>query len=94
MHTARAEIGSMKPRTTCAFVKTHQMFALFKAPQKRRHGPNINGKGGQIQKMVQNPTDFAIKNADILRPPWHFDAERLFNRQRPGMFLIHWRYII
>ena len=44
--------------------------------------------------MIQNPANFTIENTDILRPPWHLDAKRLLNRQRPGMFLIHWRHII
>ena len=94
MDAARAEIGSVQARAASPLIEAHQLLALFKTPQERGHRAHVDGKGGQVQKVVQNAADLAIENTDILRAARNLDADGALDGQRPGMLLVHRRDIV
>ena len=94
VHTTGAEIGGVQTRAAGAFIEHHQLFALFKAPKRRGQRANVHGLRGDVQKVVQNAADFRIEDADQACPARHRRVGQLFNRQAPGMFLVHRRHII
>ena len=89
MHPAGAEIGGVQARTTGAFIKHHQFFAFLKPPQRRGQRADIHRLRGDIQQVVQNTTNLGIKHPDQAGAARHHGACQTFNRQTPGMFLVH-----
>ena len=81
VHAARAHIIGVHARARSALVEHHQLFALFKAPERRRQRADVHGLRGDVQQMVQNAPDFGIKHADDRGAPRHVDAGELFDRQ-------------
>ncbi len=94
MNTTGAEIGRMQARTTGPLVKDHQLFALFKAPQRRGQRANVHRLRGYVEQVVQNPAYFGIEHPDQRRTTRYFHAGQLFDGQTPGMFLVHRRHIV
>ena len=84
----------MEPRPGCPLIELHQNFAFLEPPEKRRHRPDIERKGGNIQKMVQDPRDFGKQYPDILTACRHFDPQQFFGRQGEGVLLTHRRDVI
>ena len=94
MHAAGPEIGGMQPRAACSLIEHHQLFALFKAPERRRQRAHVHRLRRHVQQMVQHPADFAEQHADQAGPARHDHAGQLFDGQTPGMFLVHRGHII
>ena len=94
MYTTRSEIRGVQARAAGAFVEHHELFALFKAPERRRQRPNIHRLRGDVQKVVQNAANLGIEHANQRPTARHFHTCQLFNCQTPGMFLVHRRHVI
>ncbi len=94
VHAADAEKGRMHARAGGALVEHHQLFALFKAPQRRRQRADVHRLRGDIEQMRQDAADLAVQDPDQLPAARHLDAEQLFRRQTEGVFLIHRRDIV
>ena len=94
MHAADPEIGRMHARAGGALVKHHQLFALFKAPQRRGQRADVHRLRGDVEQMRQDAADLAIQHPDQLPAARHRDAEQLFRRQTERMLLIHRRDIV
>mmetsp|Transcript_18312 Transcript_18312/g.29274 ORF Transcript_18312/g.29274 Transcript_18312/m.29274 type:complete len:384 (-) Transcript_18312:3287-4438(-) len=94
MHATGPEIGCVQARTAGPFIENHQLFTLFKAPQRRGQCAHIKGLRGHVQNVVQNPANLAKEHPDQGRTAGHFDARQLFDGQTPSMFLVHRRHVI
>ena len=94
MHAADAEIGRMHPRAGGALVKHHQLFALFKTPQRRGQRADVHRLRGDVEQMRQDAADLAIEHPDQLPAARHLDAEQLFRRETERVLLIHRRDIV
>ena len=94
MHAAKAEISSMHARARGALVEHHQLFALFKAPQRRGQRADVHRLRGDVEQVRKNAADLAIEHADQLAAARHRDAEQLFRSQAERMLLVHRRDII
>ena len=94
MHAADAEIGRMHARAGGALVKHHQLFALFKAPQRRGQRADVHRLRGDVEQMRQDAADLAIEHADQLPAARHRDAEQLFRREAERVLLVHRRDVI
>ena len=94
MHTTWTEISRVQTRTAGAFIKTHQLFALFKSPKRRCQRTHVHRLCGDVQQVVQNTSDFRIKNTDQGRATGHFDTRQFFNRKAPRVLLVHGGHII
>ena len=94
MHAARPEIGGMHAAARGALVKHHQLLAFLEAPERRRERADIQGLGGDVEEVRQEPADLGIKHADELGPLGHGDADQLLDRERISMFLIHRRDVV
>ena len=94
MHAAEAEIGRMHARAGGALVKHHQLFALFKTPQRRGQRADVHRLRGDVEQMRQDAADLAIEHADQLAAARHGDAEQLFGREAERMLLVHRRDVI
>ena len=89
MHAAYAEIGGMQAAAGGALVEAHELFTLFKAPERRRERADIHGLRGHVEEMRQQPSDLAVEHADELRTLGHREPEQLLRRQAEGMLLVH-----
>src|SRR6266403_615517 len=94
MHAANPEIVGMHAGARGALVKYHELFALFKTPQRRRQGANVHRLGGNVEQIREQPSDLAIQHADQLASSGNRDAKQLFGRQAERMFLVHRRNIV
>jgi hypothetical protein len=94
MDAADTEIGRMHARAGGALVKYHQLFAFFKAPQRRGQRADVHRLRGDIEKMRQDAADLAIQHPDQLPAARHGYAEQLFRRQAERVFLVHRRDIV
>src|SRR5437879_13575553 len=94
MHAANPEIVGMHAGARGALVKYHELFALFKTPQRRRQGANVHRLGGNVEQMREQPSDLAIQHADELAPSGNSEAEQLFGGETERMLLVHRRDIV
>ncbi len=94
MHAADAEIGRVHSRARGALVKHHQLFALFKAPQRRGQRADVHRLRGDVEQVRQDAADLAVENADQLAAARHGNAEQLFRRETERVLLIHRRDVI
>jgi hypothetical protein len=94
MHATQPEIGRMHARTGGALIKYHQLFALFKAPQRRGQRADVHCLRGDVEQMRQDAADLAIEHADQLAAARHRDAEQFFRSQAEGVLLVHRRDVI
>jgi hypothetical protein len=94
MHAAEAEIGRVHARAGGALVEHHQLFALFKTPQRRGQRADVHRLRGDVEQMRQDAADLAIEHADQLAAARHRDAEQLFRREAERMLLVHRRDVI
>ena len=67
MYAPNAEIGRMHAAAGCTLIKSHELFALFEAPERRSERADVHGLRGHIEEMRQQSSDFAIEHADELR---------------------------
>ena len=72
----------------------HQLLALLEAPQRRGQGADVEGLGGDVQQMRQQPPDLAIEHADELAAARHCEAEQPLDGEREAMLLVHRRDIV
>jgi hypothetical protein len=84
----------MHARAGGALIKHHQLFAFFKAPQRRGQRADVHRLRRDIEQMRQDAADLAIQDPDQLPAARHRDAEQLFRRQAERVFLIHRRDVI
>ena len=89
MHAAGAKIGCVQARATGALVKHHQLFTLFKAPKRRGQCAHIHRLRCHVEQVVQNAPDLGIEHPDQGRASGHLHPCQLFDRQAPGVFLVH-----
>ena len=94
MHAAGAEIGRVHAAAGGALVEDHQLLALLEAPQRRRQRAHVEGVGGDVEEMVEEPADLAIEHADELAAARHGDAQELLDGEREGVLLVHRRDIV
>ena len=94
MHAADPEIGRMHAAAGGALVKHHQLFALFKTPQRRGQRADVHRLRGDVEQMRQDAADLAVQNPDQLPAARHGDAEQLFRRQTKRVLLVHRRDIV
>ena len=94
VNAARTEIGRVHARATGPLVKHHQLFALFKTPERRRQRADVHGLRRDVQKMRQDAADFRIEHADQLATDRHLGRRQLLDGQRIGMLLVHRRDIV
>ena len=94
MHAAGAEIGGMKPRPAGALVKDHELFALLEAPERRGQRAHIHRLCGDVEEVVEHAPDLAEEHPDERGTARDGGAGQLFDRQTPGMFLVHRRDIV
>src|ERR1700736_6580407 len=84
----------MHARTRGAFIKYHQLLALFKTPQRRGERADVHRLRGDVEKMRQDTADLAIQNPDQLAAARHFNTEQLFRGETERVLLIHRRDIV
>jgi hypothetical protein len=89
MYTANPKIIHMHSRPGGALIETHQFLALLKSPQRRRKSSDVHSLRGNVKEVRQQPTNFTIKNADLLTTFGDLNTQGLFGRQYEGMLLIH-----
>ena len=77
-----------------ALVKHHQLFALFKAPQRRGQRADVHRLRGDVEQMRQDAADLAVQHPDQLAAARHGYAEQLFRREAERVLLIHRRDIV
>jgi hypothetical protein len=53
MDAAGAEIGCVHAAARCALIEHHQLFALFKAPQRRRQRADVQRLRGDVEQVRQ-----------------------------------------
>ena len=94
MHTTGSEVRRVQTRAAGPFVKHHELFALFKAPQRWGQRPHIHRLRRDVQKVVQDATDLGIKHPDQRRAAWYLNTGQLFARLTPRMLLVHRRNVI
>ena len=82
MHATGANVGGMHAEARGALVKHHELFALFKPPERRRQGAHVHGLRSDIQEMGQQAADFRVKNPDELGPPRHCQIPSNFSMAR------------
>ncbi len=84
----------METRARHTLVEFHQLFALFKQPQHRRHRAHVHGVRSGVEDVIENARDFRKHRADILRPHRHFDAGQFLDGQHIAVLHAHRRDII
>ena len=89
MDTTRTEVSRVQTRTTGPLIKDHQLFALFKTPNRRRQRAHVKRLCCDVKQVVQNAADLAIQYANKARTAWHFHTCQLFNSQTPSVLLVH-----
>ncbi len=94
MHAADAEIGGMEPRARRALVELHQLFALFEAPEHRRHRADIHSEGRDVEQVIEDAPDLAIEHADRLAALRRRDAQQALGGEHEGVLLVHRRDVI
>ena len=94
MNTAGAEVRRVQARTTCALVKDHQLFALFKTPQRRSQRTHIHRLRRDVQQMRENATNLGIQHPNDRSTIRHCDAHHLLDGQAVRMLLVHRRDVI
>ena len=94
MHAADPKIVRVHAAAGGALVEPHELFTLFKAPQRRCECADIHGLRGYVEQMRKEPPDLAIEHADELGAARDGDAEELFRRQAEGVLLVHRRHVI
>src|SRR5258708_2499876 len=89
--------GAFSSATHCFMMRTDCRISSMRtryAPQRRRQRDDIERRGGDIEKMIENAPNLAIEAADQLTPARHRDAEQLLDGERERMLLVHRRDII
>ena len=94
VHPARAEIVGVQAGAGRALIEAHELFALFKAPQRRGQRAHVHRLGGDVQQMVQDAADFGVEHAHIGGALGHGNAGELLDGQAEGVLLIHRRDVI
>src|ERR1700681_2372656 len=94
VHAADPEIGRMHARAGRALVEYHQLFALFKTPQRWRQRADVHRLRGDVEKMREDAADLAVQDPDQLPAARRGNAEQLFRRKTERVFLIHRRDIV
>ena len=61
MHAARPEIIRVKPRPARALIEHHELLALLESPKRRRQRADIEREGRDVQNMIQNAADLAVR---------------------------------
>ena len=84
----------MHARATGPLIKHHQLFALFEAPDRRRHRAHVHGLRGHVHDVREDAADFRIENADQLAAHRDFEAEQLFDGERESVLLVHRRDVV
>src|SRR6185437_3676301 len=91
---ARPEIGGMEPSAAYALVEFHQLLALLESPQERRERADIEAKGADVEKVVEDAGDLSIKHADVFCARRHLDAEQRLDSERIAVLHAHRRDIV
>ena len=94
MDATGTEIVRVQARARRTLVKDHQLFALFKAPERRGQRANIHRLRGDIQQVIEDTADLTIEHAHILAALRDRNAGEPLHRQTKGMLLVHRRDII
>src|SRR5262245_24282421 len=94
MNAARTEIGRVHAASRGPLVEHHQLLAFLEAPQRRRERTHIQSLGRDVEKMRQEPADLGIEHADEPGALGHGDADKLLDRERIGVLLVHRRHIV
>ena len=94
MHAADPEIVGMHASARGALIEYHELFALFKTPQRRRQRADVQRLGGNVEQVREQPSDLAIEHADELASSRNRDAKQLFGCQTERVFLVHRRDVV
>ena len=94
VNTTGTEICCVQTCATGTFVENHQLFTLFKAPERRCQRTNVHSLRCDVQKVVQDAANFGIKNADQRSTTRNFSAGQTFDGQAPSVFLVHRRHVV
>ena len=89
VHPAWAEKCCVHTAAGGALVKDHQFFAFLETPQGRRECPDIQGLGGHIEEVRQQPPDLAIEYADELGALGDRNPQEPLRRQAERVLLVH-----
>ena len=92
--TAWAHIVGVHARARGALIEHHQLFALFKTPERWRQRANVHGLRRHVEQMVQNAADFGIEHANDRSAARHLNARELFDRQTERVLLVHRRDVV
>src|SRR5258708_6321 len=88
-----AAVG-MHASARSALIEYHELFALFKTPQRRRQRADVHRLGGNVEQVREQPSDLAIEHADELASSRYRDAKQLFGCQTERVFLVHRRDVV
>ena len=80
MHATGPEIGRMQARTASPLIEHHQLFALFKAPKRRRQRAHVHRLRGDVQQVAQDAADLGIQNPDQTGPARYRRAGQPYRR--------------
>src|SRR5262249_11325874 len=94
VHPADAEIRGMQAAAGGTLIESHELFALFKAPERRGERADVHGLRRHVEQVREEPSDLAIEHAYELRSPGHCEAEELLRREAEGMLLVHRRHVV
>ena len=84
----------MPARATGPLIEDHQLFTLFKPPERRGQRAHVHRLRGHVQQMAEDAPHFRIQHPDQAGAARHFHPGQLFDGQTPGMFLIHRSHVI
>src|ERR1035437_273334 len=79
VHSSDTEIIGMHARARGALVECHQLLALLETPERRCEGADVQCLSGNVEKVREQASDFAVEHADKLSAFWNRNAEQFFH---------------
>src|SRR5450759_2915673 len=79
VHTANAEIVGVHASPGSALIECHQLLALLETPERRCEGADVQCLSGDVEKVREQASDFAVEHADKLSAFWNRNVEQFFH---------------
>src|SRR5665811_894026 len=74
-----AEIVGVHASPGSAFIECHQLLALLETPERRCEGADVQCLSGDVEKVREQASDFAVEHADKLSAFWNRNVEQFFH---------------
>ena len=91
---ADADVGGHHALAADGFEDAEEVFALAEAVEEDGHGADVEGVGAEPDKVGVEALELHEEDADPLGAGWDFELEELFDRERVGKVVAHWREVV